>query len=404
MRLLHTSDWHLGKRLDAFTRIEEQRAVMDEICQIADQQNVDAVIVAGDLFDTINPPIEATELLYKTLKRLANNGQRPVIAIAGNHDSPDRIEAPDALARECGILFVGLPHSTIAPIKIDGGFETLRLDKGFCELKLPNSITPLRIITTPYANEIRLRTYLGHEESEEALRNVLREHWQTTANNYCDDKGVNILTTHLFMVKEGAPLPDEPDDEKPILYVGGASPIYSADIPESIQYVALGHLHRMQTIDTKPCPVVYTGSPLAYSFSEANQTKFVAIVDVEPMGETVVTPIQLTQGLSLVRKRFTDVDEAVNWLMDHPHFYVELTMATDNYLTAEERKRLFEAHQHIVALIPELTSGNSTITNHKSIDLGQSMEELFADYFRHKHQGQSPSTELMDLFKEVLSD
>src|SRR5690625_5453461 len=87
--------------------MEEQIEVMNEICEIADRQMVDMVIVAGDLFDAFNPPTEAIDLLYKTLKRLTNNGKRPVIAIAGNHDSPNLIDAQDNLARACGIVMIG---------------------------------------------------------------------------------------------------------------------------------------------------------------------------------------------------------------------------------------------------------------------------------------------------------
>src|ERR1035437_3612263 len=117
MKILHTSDWHLGKRLESFSRFEEQKAVLSEICEIADREQVNAIIISGDLFDTFNPPVEAMDLFYKTLKRLANNGQRAVIALAGNHDSPDRIEAPEPLARECGILLAGYPNSLIADRK-----------------------------------------------------------------------------------------------------------------------------------------------------------------------------------------------------------------------------------------------------------------------------------------------
>ncbi len=110
MKILHTADWHLGKKLYDFSRIEEQRAVLEEICQIADSQNADVIVIAGDLYDTFNPPTEATELFYQTLNKLAKNGTRPVIAIAGNHDSADRIEAPDPLAKACGIFFSGFPN------------------------------------------------------------------------------------------------------------------------------------------------------------------------------------------------------------------------------------------------------------------------------------------------------
>ena len=131
IKILHTADWHLGKKLDHFSRIEEQRLVLSEICEIADNQDADIIVVAGDLFDTFNPPVEAVELFYKTLKRLTNNGKRPVIAIAGNHDSPDRIDAPDPLARECGILFVGNPDVSIPPMVIENGFAITQSENGF---------------------------------------------------------------------------------------------------------------------------------------------------------------------------------------------------------------------------------------------------------------------------------
>ena len=115
MKILHTSDWHLGKRLDDFSRIGDQEAVLEEICALAQQEEADAIVIAGDLYDTFNPPAEAIELFYKTVKRLSANGQRAVIAIAGNHDSPERIEAPDPLARACGILFAGFPQVQISP-------------------------------------------------------------------------------------------------------------------------------------------------------------------------------------------------------------------------------------------------------------------------------------------------
>ncbi|MDD4757264.1 MAG: exonuclease subunit SbcD, partial [Prolixibacteraceae bacterium] len=150
MKLLHTSDWHLGKRLDDFSRMEEQQAVLQEICEIAEREQVDAVLVAGDLFDTFNPPTEAVDLFYKTLKRLTADGKRPVIAIAGNHDSPDRIEAPDPLARECGIIFAGYPNSVVSPFELDSGLRVLQSDEGFLELELPEVSVPLRILHTSY--------------------------------------------------------------------------------------------------------------------------------------------------------------------------------------------------------------------------------------------------------------
>ena len=405
MKLLHTSDWHLGKRLEDFSRLKEQQAVLQEICEIADREQVDAVLVAGDLFDTFNPPTEAVDLFYKTLKRLSNNGRRPVIAIAGNHDSPDRTEAPDPLARECGIIFAGYPNSVVSPFELESGLKVLRSEEGFLELKLPGIEAPLRILLTPYANEFRLKTYLGQENSEEELRTVLQEKWQELAAKYCDASGINMLVTHLFVVKKGDALPEEPTDEKPILHVGGAQVIYTENIPKQIQYTAIGHLHRMHRVDSAPCPVYYSGSPLSYSFAEANQKKFVLVIDAEPEKLVTITEIELTKGRKLLRKRAEGIDEALLWLTENPDSLVELTMVTDTYLTAHERKQLSAAHNGIIAIIPEVKDVSDLVDgNNKSIDLTKTMEDLFVDYFRHKNKGQEPNEEIMKLFAEVLAE
>ncbi|WP_159519321.1 metallophosphoesterase family protein [Sunxiuqinia indica] len=404
MKLLHTSDWHLGKRLDDFSRMEEQLAVLQEICELAEQEQVDAVLVAGDLFDTFNPPTEAVDLFYKTLKRLSNNGSRPVIAIAGNHDSPDRIESPDPLARECGIIFAGYPNSVVSPFELESGLKVLNSSEGFLELHLPGTDIPLRILLTPYANEYRLKTCLGLENSEAELRAVLEEKWNELADQYCDQNGVNVLISHLFMIKKGNELPEEPTDEKPILHVGGAQAIFSENIPKQIQYTALGHLHRMHQVDADPCPTYYSGSPLSYSFSEANQKKYVLLVDVEPGAVATVRELELTKGKKLLRKRAEGMEEALNWLTENQECLVELTLVTETFLTAVERKQLNGAHSGIVAIIPEVENAEELIDgNQKKIDLTRSMEELFRDYFKHE-KGQNPNDELMDLFTEILAE
>ena len=405
MKLLHTSDWHLGKRLNDVSRHSEQEAVMAEICSIVEREQIDAVLIAGDLYDTINPSTEAVELLYRTLKRLSNNGKRPVVAIAGNHDSPDRIEAPDPLARECGILFAGYPNSEIPEFELESGLKVTQSSPGFVEIKLPQSTELLRILLTPYANELRLKTFLGAENSETALRETLNKTWTEKLTTVSLQPAVNILLTHLFMVKEGAEQPLEPEDEKPILFVGGAQAIYSADVPDTVQYVALGHLHRKQIIDTVPCPVVYSGSPLGYSFSEANQDKYCMLVDVEVGKEAQLTAIPLKEGKRLYRKQFDDVNLAIEWLSENQNALVELTMRSDDYLTAVDRKRLYAAHDGIITLIPEVIKKEDDGTEATSgIDLTKNMEELFVDFFKKQKKGQEPNERLLGLFKEIVSE
>jgi DNA repair protein SbcD/Mre11 len=404
MKLLHTSDWHLGKYLNNFSRHAEQQEVLEEICEIAEREKVNAILIAGDLFDTYNPPTESVELFYRILKRLSANGTRAVIAIAGNHDSPERIEAPDPLARECGIIFAGYPDSLVSPFTLESGLRITESEEGFISLSLPGTEEPLRILLTPYANEFRLKTYLGNGDSEEELRKLLEAKWNQIAGLHCDEKGVNILLTHLLVMKKGDPVPDEPEDEKPILHVGGAQVIYTENIPRQIQYTALGHLHRKQKLGSSPGNIIYSGSPLSYSFSEADQKKYVVVAEILPGKQSLLQEFQLSKGLPLFRKRAESVEEAVEWLTENPKCLVELTMATETYLTAAERKKLYSAHEGIVMLIPDVKNRNEWQNgSNDHIDLTKPIEELFIEYFRHA-RGQEPNKNLLKLLKEVLSE
>ena len=400
MKILHTADWHLGKRLDRFSRLEEQILVMNEIVQIADEQNVDLVLVAGDLFDNFNPSVEAIELFYKTLKRLSQNGKRPVIAISGNHDSPYLIDAPDPLARECGIILIGHPKTKVTPFELED-FEISNSVEGMIELKLKNHDFPIRIVHTAFANEIRLKEYFG-ENKEEALNQVLAENWATIADEFCDENGVNILMTHLYMNKRGAPILEEPDGEKPIK-IGNADLIYSDTIPPQIQYTALGHLHAFRNIGTNEKPVVYSSSPLCYSFSEAGQTKYVSIIDAKPNQNISYEKIALKNGKSLVRKTFDEVEKAIEWLTENQNTFVELTLESETYLKAEERKMISNAHHGIVHLIPKVKNQEFNQKQLHDINLNQDIQSLFKDYFKSKNNTQEPNEDLLNLFNEILN-
>ena len=404
MRILHTADWHLGKKLETFSRIEEQKAVLEEICRIAEERAVDVVLIAGDLYDTFNPSTESEELFYKTLRRLSNQGRRPVVAIAGNHDSPDRIEAPDPLARECGIFFAGFPDSQIKNSVLESGVKVESKAPGFVEIQLPSFSYPLRLLLTPYASEQRLRLCFESDDKEQEMRDLLKNHWQSLADHYCDENGVNILMAHLFFADKGKEIEEEPEDERPIVHVGGAQVVFTEAIPAQIQYTALGHLHRCIRMGTVSRPVVYSSSPLAYSFAEAGQDKYVMLIDAEPGKEVKVEKVQLASGRKLLRKRFGDIDECVTWLGQNPDTLLELTIVTDEFLTGSERKRLYMAHDGIVTIIPELHSMNeSSAESTKIIDQGRDIRELFKEYFVSRN-GQMPNPEIIDLFNEVLAE
>ncbi|HPB52065.1 MAG TPA: exonuclease SbcCD subunit D [Saprospiraceae bacterium] len=399
MKILHTADWHLGKKLDSFSRIDEQMEVLAEICEIADTEGPDMVIVAGDLFDAFNPSTEAIELLYRTLKRLTANGTRPVIAISGNHDSPALIDAPEPLARECGIIMAGYPDAEIKTLELPG-FSIIKSAPGFIELKIGHLNHPVRVILTPYANEVRMKEYFG-DEKDKMLNQSLHDRWHNLADHYCDDTGVNILTAHLYMMNRQGAILEEPEGEKPIR-IGNADLVYSESIPSLIQYTALGHLHGFRNVGTEDRPAIYSSSPLPYSFSEAGQDKYVVIIDVEPGKNALVRKSVLQKGRRLYRKTFDDIDLAVQWLDNHPNALIELTIESDSYITASDRKRLHQAHDGIIHLIPKIRNNDVEGVETSEINISQDIRQLFSDYFKTKNAGQEPNEEIMNLFNEIL--
>ncbi len=401
MKILHTADWHLGKKLDKFSRHDEQLRVLSEVTEIANNQNIDLVVVAGDIFDTFNPAVESVELFYRTVKKLSNYGRRPVIVIAGNHDSPDRIEAPDALALEDAIIFAGYPHAKIRQFENHAGVCLTKSDAGFIELNLAQFAYNVRIILAPYANEFRIKQFLGIENEEEELRNVLSKHWAELADKYCDKHGVNIFCGHFFFTTQNDKKNEEPDDEKPILHVGGAQAIFNTNLPSQIQYAALGHLHREHTISEQPCAICYSGSPISYSFAEARQKKYVKIISLEPNSTPNIENVELKGGKKLIRKKFDDVENACEWLLDNQDALVELTIESNDFLTANERRKLHESHQNIISIIPIVHSLSNGNTETNTLDLNKDMKELFTDYFKYKKDGQNPSQEILELFDEL---
>lgn len=413
MRILHTSDWHLGKRLLQFSRLEEQRSVLKEIVELAEQEAVDLVLISGDLFDSFIPPVEAQELLYSALKELSRGGSRPVIAIAGNHDSADSIQAPDVLARLHGIILAGYPHLQLPGIKTEGDVQISFPFPGLLELKFPAPGTPLvRVIATPYANERRFHQIFQSLEiptmDGEGLVERLTAFWKTAADSFFQKESVNILMAHLFCIagrkdEEDADALREPEDEKPILYPGGLPPVPARAFPEYTQYVALGHLHGKQLVAEKPFPVCYPGSPLAYSRSEAEQQKYVLIADIEAGKTPVITEIELHRGRSILRPRVRGVAEALSWLRDHTESYVEMTLELDDYLSSKDRRSLYESHPRLLTLIPEVSSVPQS-DERGAADLDRPIEELFADYFAAGHEGNKPPDEIMGLFHEVLAN
>lgn len=405
IKVLHTADWHLGKKLGHIDRLEEQRQVLNELVQLAEKEAVDIVLIAGDLWDTFVPAHDALSLFYSTVSRLSRGGQCAVIAIAGNHDSPDRVKAPAELAAESGVFLLGYPDEVPATVALKNGIHTLATGPGWLQLGFPNCTEKFCCICTPYANELRLQQWLGNDEGEKSkqLGIWLSQKWQEVADQL-PESDVTVLMTHAYVGRDnrGDEELENADAERPIVHVGGAPALLPEQFPAAVDYVALGHLHRGHAVQASAPHVRYSGSPLALSFAEASHEKSVCIVTFSPGHAPEIELHAVRSARPLLRHQSNDLGAAVQWLAAHTHAIVELSLESETYLTANELLPLHQAHADLF-LIPLVKSEQGAPEDFQEPDLQQDISTLFNSYVLAT-KGQEAGPDLMDLFKEVLAE
>ena len=168
MRIIHTGDWHLGKNLEGMSRLEEQAEFLEDFIRIVEENRADLVIIAGDVYDSFTPSAKAEILFYNTLKRLSKDGERLILVIAGNHDSPDRLVAAWPLAQPHGIIMLGTPKSTV-PIGTYGRHEVIKSEPGIVEVMIGEEKAVIAAIAFPSEKRLNEVLYLGTDEDEEKL-------------------------------------------------------------------------------------------------------------------------------------------------------------------------------------------------------------------------------------------
>ncbi|WP_433287480.1 exonuclease SbcCD subunit D [Pseudonocardia sp. CA-142604] len=292
MRLLHTSDWHVGKTLKGHSRLDEQEQVLREIVGIAREHEVDAVLVAGDLYDTAAPSAQAQQLVIRTLMGLARNAE--VIAIAGNHDHAPTIDAYRPLAGVAGITLVG----SVRTAERGGVVEFTARSTGERA-----TVAVLPFLSQRYAVRAAELVTNTPAENTGAYDQQLRDILASLTAGFRDD-AVNLVMAHLTILNA--------------TFGGGeraAQSIFEYAVPATIfpveaHYVALGHLHRRQRVDA-PCPVHYCGAPLAIDFGEQDNTPVVCLVEAAPGTPAKVTDIPITAGRRLRTLRGTVAELSV---------------------------------------------------------------------------------------------
>ncbi|MCY6371344.1 exonuclease SbcCD subunit D [Clostridium ganghwense] len=397
MRLLHTSDWHLGKSLEGASRMDEQEQFIKDFVDIVQEKNVDMVIISGDIYDNSNPPARAEKMFYRALKEICNNGERLVLVIAGNHDNPERLAAASPLAYEQGVILLGRPKSC-AEIGKCGEHKILDAGEGFVEVEVNGEKAV--IITLPYPSEKRLNEVLSEsieeEERQKSYSTRVEELLLSLSEKYREDT-INLAVSHLFILGG-----EESDSERQI-QLGGSLAVSAVAIPEKAQYVALGHLHKPQKIKGRS-NCFYSGSPLQYSKSEVGYTKCCYIVDVKTGEEAVIDKINFKNYKPIEVWKCDSVEEAIEKCEENcdKEMWVYLEIKTDKYITQEDIKTMKSLKKDILEIRPIIKGKdeeNEDFYNVKEKSMGELFEEFYV-----KQRMVEPSDEIMELFLSIAGE
>ncbi len=282
MKILHTADLHLGKRLNKASRLCEQYEVLREIASVCDSEDVDVILIAGDIFDATVPPSDAENLFYRAILTLSERG-RAVIALAGNHDDERRMCAAKPLAELQGIVLAGeldysalgeqtfsepVPPASLLEVAAAADYlnkQRITLKGRFGGITVFKGEEKTNIALVPYPSEARLRRW-----TEQDYTKPYAERVQSALEKACEffDDGYNILCTHLFLTRA--------QNQEPL---GGLMALPCDILPASADYVALGHVHKRMQASKKPF-ALYSGSPLQYAYDES-RNKSVEIIDTQ---------------------------------------------------------------------------------------------------------------------------
>lgn len=265
MKIIHTSDWHLGQKLLYNDREEEHRLALDWLLQAIEQEQADGLIVAGDIFDIGNPPNYARSLYYRFLRKLLNTKCRHVVITGGNHDSPAMLNAPRELLQALNVHVVGATGEDPAEEVVVWKDETGAVEA--------------IIAAVPFLRDRDLRYSVAGEtgyDRVEQIRQGIKKHYEEVAayiEEQLDTQNVPVIATgHLYAT--GADASGKQDN----IYIGNTENIEASHFPESFDYVALGHIHRAQVVGGRD-HVRYSGSLLPLSFSETKDDKGIYVLE-----------------------------------------------------------------------------------------------------------------------------
>lgn len=331
INILHTSDWHIGRSLYGRKRYDEFSAFLDWLGETIQQQQVDVLLVAGDIFDTTTPSNRAQALYYKFLTHVANSACRHIVIIAGNHDSPSFLNAPKSLLRALDVHVIGAICE-----QVDDEVLVLTDSTGKPELI---------VCAVPYLRDRDIRTVEAGEsieDKEQKLIDGIRQHYI----NVCElaeqkrktlDSNIPIIAMGHLFTAGGQTIDGDGVRE---LYVGSLAHVTAGIFPECIDYLALGHLHVPQKINDSELKR-YSGSPLPMGFGEAKQQKSVCLVNFKQRAGIVsLINVPTFQKLRQIKGNWSDIEAQIKALaLTDNQAWLEIIYDGDDVLT-DLRERL----------------------------------------------------------------
>ncbi|MGR8011843.1 exonuclease SbcCD subunit D [Streptomyces hypolithicus] len=380
MRFLHTSDWHLGRSFHRVNLLDAQAAYLDHLVATVREQDVDAVLVAGDVYDRAVPPLAAVELFDQALHRLAEAGAATVM-ISGNHDSARRLGVGAGLIDRAGIHLRTDPARCATPVVVSDAHGDIAL------------------YGLPYLEPALVRDEFkvdrpGHEVVITAAMERVRA---DLAGRPAGTR--SVVLAHAFVAG------GEASDSERDITVGGVAAV-PAGVFDGVDYVALGHLHGSQALTDR---VRYSGSPLAYSFSEADHRKTMWLIDLGPGGEIDAQRLDcpVPRRVARIRGRLGELLQDAS-LERHEESWVEATL-TDPVRPAEPMARLCARFPHTLSLVfdPE-RAPDDPLASYAQRLKGRSDRQIAEDFVAHVRGGSGPDdgerTVLFGAFDDVRVD
>ena len=368
MRILHTADLHIGKSVHDFSMLEDQRAILTQITEILRREKIDVMLLAGDIYDRTVPSAQAVTLLDEFLTKVSRM-KIPVIAISGNHDSPERLEFLNGVLEKQGIFISGIYKDVLKKVTLE------------------DSYGKVTFICLPYFRSGEL----GLKSSQEVAEKLLAEAEIDTTQR-------NVLLTHYFVTDHGrAP---ELSDSETALQVGGIDNV-EAEVFEDYDYVALGHIHRPQQIGDRM--MYYAGSPLKYSFSEANQEKSVNIITLKEKGDITVTKESLkpVHDMRKIRGTMEQILQAASGTRDLDYIQVSLTDENELYNPME---MLRSVYPNVMELILTKNLVREEQQNEKrQADRSRTPMQMFEDFYREVRREEMDEAR-KDLILEIMKE